>query len=86
MFFSVKVPMRIGGKEYKTCICYPLNDILKTTIEDLEKKGKAVIYSERKFFCNGKLVTKTKKVVKPSKKAEVKEEPKLEIETENNGF
>lgn len=91
MFFSVKVPMKIGGKEFHTCICYPLTDTFKATVEELEKKGKAVIYSERKFFCNGKLVEKSKKSKKPdvkikeTKKEELKEEPNVELD-ETKGF
>lgn len=63
MFFSVKVPVKIGGKAYKTCICYDLTETLKSTVEKLVEAGKAEIYSELKFFCNGKIVEK-KAVVK----------------------
>lgn len=63
MFFSVKVPMKIGGKAFHTCICYDLTEALKATVEKLASEGKAEIYQEQKFFCNGKLVEK-KPVVK----------------------
>ena len=63
MFFSVKVPMKIGGKAFHTCICYDLTEALKATVEKLASEGKAEIYQEQKFFCNGKLVEK-KQVVK----------------------
>ena len=83
MFFSVKVPMKIGGKAFHTCICYDLTEALKTTVEKLASEGKAKIYKEQKFFCNGKLVEKkpvvkenltTEKKEKKNKKAQ-KEEP-----------
>lgn len=72
MFFSVKEPMRIGGKSYRTCICYVVTDTLKATIERLSEKGKVDIYSEQRFFCNGKLVEK-KAVVKENATTEKKE-------------
>ena len=72
MFFSVKEPMRIGGKTYRTCICYVVTDTLKATIERLSEKGKVDIYSEQRFFCNGKLVEK-KAVVKENTTTEKKE-------------
>ena len=72
MFFSVKVPMKIGGKIFRTCVCYDLTEPLKATVEKLEKEGKAVIYAEQRFFCNGKLVD-TKLV---ENKAESEEKPK----------
>ena len=78
MFFSVKVPMKIGAKSFKTCICYALPDYMKKTVEELAEKGKAEIYSEQRFFCNGKLVelkkkTSVKTVKKASKKTVIKE-------------
>lgn len=83
MFFSVKVPMKIGGKAFHTCICYDLTEALKATVEKLASEGKAEIYQEQKFFCNGKLLEKkpvvkenltTEKKEKKNKKAQ-KEEP-----------
>ena len=83
MFFSVRVPMKIGGKAFHTCICYDLTEALKATVEKLASEGKAEIYQEQKFFCNGKLVEKkpvvkenliTEKKEKKNKKAQ-KEEP-----------
>ena len=58
MFFSVKVPMKIGGKVFRTCVCYDLTETLRATVEKLASEGKAEIYAELKFFCNGKLVEK----------------------------
>lgn len=63
MFFSVKVPMKIGGKAFRTCVCYTLTETMKSTVEKLVAEGKAEIYAEARFFCNGKLVLK-KEVVK----------------------
>lgn len=70
MFFSVKLPLNIGGKVVKPCICYPLPKNLEATVAKLAKEGKADIYEERKFFCNGKLVEKKKKARKVSSKKE----------------
>lgn len=91
MFFSVKVPMRIGGKKFKTCICYTLTDYLKNTVKELEKQGKAVIYPEQRFFCNGKLV-ETKKEQRLAKKrakkeaAEEKEQTEVTADKKETGF
>ena len=71
MYFSVKVPVKIGGKSFHTCICYALTDMMRSTVERLVKEGKAVIYTEKQFFCNGKLVEK-KAVVKENLTTEVK--------------
>lgn len=66
MFFSVKIPMKIGGKKFRSCICYPLNEQLRLTVEKLVSEGKAVIYNEQKFFCNGKLMEDKKQKTKKS--------------------
>lgn len=63
MYFCVTTPVKISGKAFHTCICYKLTDTLKLTVEKLVKEGKATIFTEKKFFCNGKLVEK-KTVVK----------------------
>ena len=63
MYFCVTTPVKISGKAFHTCICYKLTDTLKSTVEKLVKEGKATIFTEKKFFCNGKLVEK-KTVVK----------------------
>lgn len=63
MYFCVTTPVKISGKAFHTCICYKLTDTLKPTVEKLVKEGKATIFTEKKFFCNGKLVEK-KTVVK----------------------
>lgn len=68
MFFSVKVPMKIGNKSFRTCICYELNEKLKPTVQKLASEGKAEIYTEVRFFCNGKLVGKTRTKAKAKKK------------------
>lgn len=81
MFFSVKVPMKIGGKAFHTCICYDLTEALKTTVEKLASEGKAEIYKEQKFFCNGKLVEK-KPVVKENLTTEKKEKKNKKTQKE----
>lgn len=90
MYFCVTTPIKIGGKDFHTCICYKLTDILKLTVEKLAKEGKATIFVEKKFFCNGKLVEKkavvkenltTEKTKKKTKTVEV-----TEIKDESEGF
>lgn len=74
MFFSVKVPMKIGNKSFRTCICYKLEENLKSTVQKLASEGKAEIYTEVRFFCNGKLVEKNKNKNKvKTKKKETKQ-------------
>ena len=68
MFFSVKVPMKIGNKNFRTCICYKLEENIKSTVQKLASEGKAEIYTEVRFFCNGKLVEKIKNKSKTKKK------------------
>lgn len=87
MFFSVKVPMKIGNKNFRTCICYKLDENLKSTVQKLASEGKAEIYTEVRFFCNGKLVEKNKnknkvKTKKKETKQKTEELPFLEtVET-----
>ena len=76
MFFSVKVPMKIGNRSFRTCICYKLDENLKSTVQKLASEGKAEIYTEVRFFCNGKLVEKTKNKAKAKKR-----ETKQKVET-----
>lgn len=58
MFFSVKQPIKIAGKEYIPCVCYPLPKFLEYTVTHLQAEGKATIYDKMVFFQNGKLVEK----------------------------
>ena len=94
MFFSVKEPIKIAGKTYIPCVCYPLPKFLELTVNDLVNKDKAVIYAERVFFQNGKVIEKetkkakkiVKKVVNTSTEKEV-EEADLPTElNESEGF
>lgn len=93
MYFSVKDTFIIGGKKYRPCICYHTESVvLQNTIENLVKKDKAVVYEEKRFFCNGKLVKtsaekeaeeKARKKAERKAKKEVAEE-KAEIVLEEN--
>ena len=80
MFFSVKNPIKIGGKVYKPCICYEVTSYLKLTIDKLLSEDKVDVYEERVFFCNGKLVPKEEKKVKRTKKEKAKKILKEESE------
>lgn len=80
MYFSVRNQVKIGGKVYKTCVCYKTeNTVIMNTIENLAKKDLAVIYEEKRFFCNGRLV-KTSAEKEAEKKARKKAEKKAKKE------
>lgn len=90
MFFSVKTPVKILGKIYTPCVCYEVADVLKVTIDKLVAEGKAVVYEQRVFFQNGKVLEKktvvkdnltTKKKSKKAKK-EISDEFLAETEKE----
>lgn len=72
MFFSVKRPMKIAGKTYIPCVCYPVTRMLELTVNKLEAEGKAVTYTERVFFQNGRVI-ENKTVVKETLTTEKKE-------------
>jgi hypothetical protein len=85
MFFSVKVPLRIAGKDYIPCVCYPLPRFLEYTVKELKKEGKVEIYDKMVFFQNGKLVEKTEPKpvtveVKPKKEKKAKTVPVANVE------
>jgi hypothetical protein len=90
MFFSVKNTIRMGGKVYIPCVCYEADKSLEPTLSKLSAEGKAVLYNERVFFQNGKVIDKTKdKARKAQPKArKVKKEvvPQDTEESEIEGF
>ena len=43
MFFSVKREIKIAGKTYIPCVCYPVTKFLERTVQKLSEEGKAVI-------------------------------------------
>ena len=71
MFFSVKTPTKIAGKVYTPCVCYPLPDVLKPTIEKMVNEEKAYIYDCKVAFQNGRVLKKVeaKPVIGEKKKA-----------------
>lgn len=75
MFFSVKTPLKIAGKTYIPCVCYPLPRFLELTVNQLVSEGKAVIYNEFVYFQNGKVI-KTEKMIKEEQKEAKKSEKK----------
>lgn len=76
MFFTVKTPIRIGGKLFKTCVCYEVTPYLELTVQKLAKEGKVDLHEKFVYFCNGKPVEQKAKtfetVEKPAKKAKTK--------------
>ena len=83
MFFSVKREIKIAGKTYIPCVCYPVTKFLERTVQKLSEEGKAVIYSERVFFQNGKVIKKpvVKETLTTSKPKKDKKEKKAENKT-----
>ena len=78
MYFSVKTPTKIMGKVYTPCVCYPVPEILLSTVEKMVKDEKAYMYSEMVYFQNGKVLVKNvakeeKPVKKPRKEKKTKE-------------
>ncbi len=83
MFFSVKSAVKIAGKVYIPCVCYPLSDFLRATIEKMVKEEKAYIYDHKVAFQNGKVLEKKAVEAKPvetKKSKKVKKEIKEEEE------
>lgn len=80
MFFSVKAPIKIGGKKFIPCVCYEITPYLQLTVEQLVKEGKVTLYDERVFFCNGKIIEKKEtvkevtEIEKPKKEKKAKKE------------
>ena len=83
MFFSVKSAVKIAGKTYTPCVCYPVSEFLKPTIEKMVAEGKAYAYEHKVAFQNGKVLVKKEvgeakpdntKKSKRAKKEDVKEE------------
>ena len=86
MFFSVKSTVKIAGKVYTPCVCYPLPDYLAPTIDKMVKEEKAYLFEDRVFFQNGKVLEKkpvVKETVTAEKPKKVKKEKAVpEVDTE----
>ena len=86
MFFSVKSTIKIMGKVYTPCVCYPATDLLMPTIEKLVKEERAYLFKEKVYFQNGKVIEKKSEVKenlttdKPKKEKKAKALP-VEEET-----
>ena len=85
MFFSVKSSVKIAGKVYTPCVCYPLPEVLLPTIEKMVAEGKAYKFDKKVYFQNGKViesapvVEETHTVEKPRKEKKTKEIPAKEF-------
>lgn len=83
MYFSVKSSVKIAGKVYTPCICYPLSEFLTPTVNKMVEEGKAVIYKDKVFFQNGKvLVKKPKEILTTEKKSSKKAKKEEKVEPE----
>lgn len=80
MFFSVKTPTKIAGKVYTPCVCYPLPDVLKPTIEKMVNEDKAYIYDCKVAFQNGRVLKKVEKEAVDTKPADTKKSKKTKKE------
>ena len=58
MYFIVKRSLKIGGKLYKPCICYPMGERMLPTIKELKESGLTDYFEKPVFFQNGKLLVK----------------------------
>ena len=77
MFFSVKSTLRIAGKVYTPCVCYPLPENLVATVDKLVAEEKAYKFEDRVYFQNGKVLVK-KSVVEETSPAEKPKKAKKE--------
>lgn len=82
MFFSVKSSVKIAGKVYTPCVCYPVTDFLKATVDNMAKEDKAFLYEYRVFFQNGKVIEKKAEEPKPAETKKTKKVKKEEIKEE----
>lgn len=68
MFFSVRYPVKIGGKLHIPCVCYELTRNLEKTVDKLVSEDVAIVHTKMVYFQNGKPVEKkTIKTEKPVK-------------------
>ena len=68
MFFSVRKSVSIGGRTFIPCVCYEGGKIYEKAVQELADKELAVIWPERVFFQNGKVIDRSA----PKKKAQTK--------------
>lgn len=84
MFFSIKNTLKINGKVYLPCVCYPLTKGLEKTISKLVDEGKAKLYKEKVFFQSGKELksfSERELEIKEQKKAERKAKKEALLKT-----
>lgn len=67
------------GKKFIPCVCYTATRAMEATVTKLAEEGRAVIYEEKVFFQNGK-VLKSLDARKAEEKAKVQAEKKAEKE------
>lgn len=75
MFFSVRKSVSIGGRTFIPCVCYEGGNMYEKPVQELVDKDMAVIWPERVFFQNGRVIDRSapKKKAQP-KVAQTKEE------------
>ena len=79
MFFSVKSTVKIAGKVYTPCVCYPLPDILVPTIDKMVAEDKAYKFEDRVYFQNGKVLVKKPAVKENLTTEKLKKEKKAKV-------
>lgn len=71
-YFSVKRSIKIGGKLYRPCVCYPLPDSLLFTVKSLVDSGVAAVHDEEVYFQSGKMIDSERLARRNAEKSEVK--------------
>lgn len=79
MFFSVKSTVKIAGKVYTPCVCYPLPDVLVPTIDKMVAEDKAYKFENRVYFQNGKVIEKKPAVKENLTTEKPKKEKKAKV-------
>ena len=60
-YFSTKFTVKMLGARYIPSVCYPIDDLIRPTIEALAEKGEVRLYPEKVRFVSGKAIPIKKK-------------------------
>ena len=55
-YFSTKFTVKMLGARYIPSGCYPIDDLIRPTIESLAEKGEVRLYPEKVRFVSGKAI------------------------------
>ena len=65
-FFSVKTAVTVNNVQYRPSICYRIPYEVSGTIEELAKRGDAVLYAEEVRFLNGEVHSTSTEGISPA--------------------